>query len=108
MVKRSSVAATVLSIALVCINGFAATISTHPTTTHKSHKSSHHITESASTQKTMAHMQHSSATVARRNRATHVAVVHKHHYSGERFHASSFAEDQTLGDVTAGEDPVVR
>jgi penicillin-binding protein 2 len=30
-----------------------------------------------------------------------------HHY-GERFTASSFADDLTQGDVTAGEDPVVR
>src|ERR1700689_2513853 len=30
------------------------------------------------------------------------------HYYGERFTASSFADDITLGDMTAGEDPVVR
>ena len=108
MATRSSAAAALLSIALACINGFAATISTHSSTTHKSHKSSHHITESASAQKTMTRMRHSSATVAKRNRATHVAVARKHHYYGERFYASSFAEDQTLGDITTGEDPVVR
>ncbi|MGD0826424.1 MAG: penicillin-binding protein, partial [Terriglobales bacterium] len=31
----------------------------------------------------------------------------RHHYY-ERFHTSSFATDITEGDVTAGEDPVVR
>jgi penicillin-binding protein 2 len=31
-----------------------------------------------------------------------------HHYYGERFTASSFADDPTFGDMTAGEDPVVR
>jgi penicillin-binding protein 2 len=31
-----------------------------------------------------------------------------HRYYGERFTASSFADDITLGDMTAGEDPVVR
>jgi penicillin-binding protein 2 len=30
------------------------------------------------------------------------------HYYGERFTASSFADDITLGDMTAGEDPIVR
>ena len=30
------------------------------------------------------------------------------HIVGERFYASSFAENQGLGDVTAGEDPIVR
>src|SRR5271157_3797294 len=106
MAERSPVAAALLLVAFSCLNSLAATISTHPSTNHKSHKSSHHITESASTQKTMTRMRHSSATVAKRNRSTHV-VAHKHQYY-ERFHASSFAEDQTLGDITAGEDPVVR
>src|SRR5579875_1315300 len=31
-----------------------------------------------------------------------------HHYYGERFTASSFADNLTAGDVTEGEDPVVR
>ena len=31
-----------------------------------------------------------------------------HRYMGERFTASSFTDAQTLGDVTTGEDPVVR
>ena len=52
-------------------------------------------------------MRHSSATVAKRNRSTHT-VAQKHHYYGERFYASSFANDQVDGDITAGEDPVVR
>ncbi len=36
-----------------------------------------------------------------------VAVVH-HKVSNERFYANSFADDVTVGDVTTGEDPVVR
>lgn len=105
MVKRSPVAVVAFTFALVtCLGAAAATISTHPTTTtHK--KKSHHITESANAQKKMTRMRHSSATVARRNRATH--TVARHHYY-ERFYASSYANDQVEGDVTAGEDPVVR
>jgi len=53
-------------------------------------------------------MRHSSATTARLNRSSHVVVYRKHHYYGERFYASSFANDQVEGDITAGEDPIVR
>ena len=45
----------------------------------------------------------------RHGRLTRVAVVAaRPHVAAERFYASSFAENQGLGDVTAGEDPVVR
>jgi len=37
-----------------------------------------------------------------------VRVAVKHHSTAERFYASSFADDVTSGDVTDGEDPVVR
>jgi len=108
MLKCSPVAAVVLSVVLFCFNCPAATISTHPSTTSHKH-TKHHITESASAQKTMTHMRHSSATVARRNRSTHVVSTKSyHHHYYERFYASSFATDQTLGDNAAGEDPVVR
>jgi penicillin-binding protein 2 len=105
MSRCSPFTAIVLSVAFACADSSAATISTHATPSHK--KKTHHVSESASAQKTMTHMRHSSATVARRNRATHVVSRRRHHYY-ERFSASSFAEDQTLGDVTAGEDPIVR
>jgi penicillin-binding protein 2 len=39
--------------------------------------------------------------------ATHYSTSHRHHYY-ERFHTSSFASEITDGDVTAGEDPIVR
>lgn len=106
MLKCSPIAAVLLSSVLVCCNASAATITTHPTA-HKTHKSIHHVTESAAAQKKMTRMRHSSATVARRNRATHVVAVSHHHYY-ERFYASSYANDQVEGDITAGEDPVVR
>ncbi len=105
MLKRSPFAALAL---LICCSAWAATIATHPAVaSHKSHKSSHKITESASAQKKMTRMRHSSATVAKRNRSSHVVVSKKHHYY-ERFYASSFANDQLEGDITAGEDPIVR
>jgi cell division protein FtsI/penicillin-binding protein 2 len=109
MSKRSPLALIFILALFTSLGAVAATISTHTSTTsHKSKtKSSHKITESASAQKKMTRMRHSSATVAQRNRATHT-VAKKHHYYGERFSASSFANDQVEGDVTAGEDPVVR
>jgi cell division protein FtsI/penicillin-binding protein 2 len=39
---------------------------------------------------------------------TAVSATRRHHYYGERFTASSFTSDLTSGDVTEGEDPVVR
>ena len=45
----------------------------------------------------------------RHGRLVRVAVTPKApRYVGERFYASSFADQQTVGDITAGEDPVVR
>jgi penicillin-binding protein 2 len=40
--------------------------------------------------------------------ATRSSAAHRRHRYYERFHTSSFASDITEGDVTAGEDPVVR
>jgi penicillin-binding protein 2 len=80
----------------------------------KSHTKSRHVTESAAAQKKMARMKHSSRTAASNNQSSHVVVattrkpvVKKSKYY-ERFYASSFATDQIDGDVTAGEDPIVR
>jgi len=79
----------------------------------KPHAKSHHVTESAAAQKKMARIKHSSRTTASNNRTSHV-VVAKSGKKGkkavyyERFHASSFASDQVEGDITAGEDPIVR
>lgn len=53
-------------------------------------------------------MRHGSRTVASRNRSTHVSRRSRRHRYYERFSASSFATDQVDGDITAGEDPIVR
>lgn len=83
---------------------------------HSSHSKSAKISESASAQKKMAKTRHSSKTAANRNRSTHavtkasytVTATSKRHKYYERFSGNSFALDQTEGDITAGEDPVVR
>ena len=85
----------------------AQSISAATIAPHKSHPKSRSVVESTNAQKRMARLQHSSRTVARRNSSTHhVSKRHRRYY--ERFTASSFAENQVEGDITAGEDPVVR
>ena len=102
MIKRSAAVVLGFLIALMPFSAPAASISS----THKTHSKSRKITETASTQKKMSRMRHTSRTVASRNRSTH-GYSSRHHYY-ERFYASSFANDQVEGDITAGEDPVVR
>ncbi|HLI64128.1 MAG TPA: penicillin-binding transpeptidase domain-containing protein [Terriglobales bacterium] len=116
MLKRSPFAALVLLVLLGCNGAFAATATTTTTTatttttrsTHRSHRKSRHVVESTAAKKKMARMKHSSARVAHRNRASHVVASHPRHRYYERFYASSYANDQVEGDLTAGEDPVVR
>src|SRR5579872_67486 len=74
----------------------AATTGTTTTTTH--HKSHTHVTESAHAQRRMATLRHSRPT--RR--------VRRRHRYYEHFSTSSFADNITAGDVTTGEDPIVR
>jgi cell division protein FtsI/penicillin-binding protein 2 len=74
----------------------AAKIDTHLTAKSKSQK----ISETPHTKRRLHHLARSHAPVSRTS-------VHRHRYY-ERFTASSFASDVTEGDVTTGEDPVVR
>src|SRR5512141_2597551 len=87
------------SLALVGMS-FAAHINTNAPSKSKSQKK---VNESTRTR----HRMHRLA----RSRSAHVRraslKTRRHHYY-ERFHMSSFAEDLTDGDVTAGEDPTVR
>jgi len=86
-------------------------------TTHRTTRRRTRVHESAVAQKHISHLQHSRRVVSvrtavvRGRSGAHLRraslVIHRRSY--ERFYASSFADgDQTQGDVTAGEDPVVR
>src|SRR5579864_803810 len=77
-----------LLIAMAVLTTLACFASSATTTTTK--KSSSHITESSRAKAKMRRVRH------RRRRYV------------EHFYTSSFADDVTSGDVTAGEDPVVR
>lgn len=79
----------------------------------KPHSKSHRVTESPAAQKKMAHAKHSTRTAAASSKSTKVVVAKsgtraKKTKYYERFWASSFANDQAEGDITAGEDPIVR
>jgi penicillin-binding protein 2 len=88
---------------------------TATTPTHHTRRKAH-LQESATAQKHITRLQHSRRVVS--TRAVYVRrggahlrranlVIHRGGY--ERFYASSFTDvDLTQGDVTAGEDPVVR
>ena len=95
----------VITLAIVLsLPAGAATVSNH-----YSKSKSQTITESARTRKKLTQSRHSRplarATVKRTSLHRRNAVKHRYY---ERFIGNSFADNQTLGDITAGEDPVVR
>ena len=102
--KRSSVVglivAAVFFVAL-CQSGIAATVSTRSLTSRKS--KSQKISETQHARRRMRRLAHSRAVTA----TTHSSLHRRHRYY-ERFYTSSFAQDITERDVTAGEDPTVR
>src|SRR5579864_1550541 len=76
---------------------FAAHINTTP-----SKSKTRKVSESSRTRRRYRHLSHSRSATVRRT------SLHGRRHYYERFHMSSFAEDLTNGDITAGEDPVVR
>jgi cell division protein FtsI/penicillin-binding protein 2 len=84
----------------------AATIDTPRVNVHKKphHIHSSHVTHHKTA--SSSHFVHSTGTVRRASYSYHRRYRHHRYY--ERFTASSYAQDQGAGDITAGEDPVVR
>jgi penicillin-binding protein 2 len=62
------------------------------------------LAESARARRKMTHLARKRSVTAASKRT----AIHRRHRYYERFYTSSFAEDITEGDVTTGEDPVVR
>src|SRR5438445_6270256 len=89
---------------LLCPSGIAATVSTHTLSPHKTR--SQRISESQAARRRMRRLAKARA-VTPRTTVTRTSLHRRHRYY-ERFSTSSFASDVTDGDVTAGEDPVVR
>jgi len=87
-----------VSLLWLCSVSPAANVNTHlPANKSKGQK----IAESPAARRQMRRLARSRARSAYTARA-----LRRHYY--ERFHTSSFASDVTAGDLTAGEDPIVR
>jgi penicillin-binding protein 2 len=82
---------------------FAASVNPNSLSSHSSSRSkSRKVTESARTRRHMHALAHSRTPLAKSSR-------YRRHRYYERFYTSSFVtSDETEGDVTAGEDPIVR
>jgi penicillin-binding protein 2 len=88
---------------LACLPLAGVSWAAHINTTTHSPAKSKKISETQHTRRRLHHLAHSrSASV------TAVSVSTRRHRWHERFHMSSFAEDIAAGDITTGEDPVVR
>jgi penicillin-binding protein 2 len=88
-------------------SGIAASVNPSTLTPHKK---THSVTENQHAKKRMRTLARSRAPrphYASTTAAPYSTTQRRHHYY-ERFHTSSFASDIAEGDVTAGEDPVVR
>ena len=99
MNKRSIYRYLAAAIALIICTGttFAAKISAPGSTATK--HNTRKVSESAKTQSKITHLRHS--------RPVSYSRRHRRYY--ERFTANSFATtDLTTGDITGGEDPIVR
>jgi cell division protein FtsI/penicillin-binding protein 2 len=93
----------VLAVAsLACLWGASLSWGAHVSTHGPSKSKSQKISESPRTRRRLHHLARS-----RGAGVTRVSATHRRRYY-ERFRTSSFAEDVTAGDITAGEDPVVR
>jgi penicillin-binding protein 2 len=109
--------ACIISLPLAGVS-WAAHINTSTHTQAKKSPSSK-ISESQHTRRRLHHLAHARTTVGATSaratsagaasiRATSVSATTRRRRSYERFYMSSFAEDITTGDITTGEDPVVR
>lgn len=90
-----------MTVLLLIVGSFGATVSSKRVS-----KSKTQITEKASTRKKLTASSHSRPVARRVASKRRAKRVRRRYY--ERFTASSFASNQTIGDITTGEDPVVR
>ncbi len=92
----------VLAGLLLSLNALAATVS--PKVSRVTHKSRSKVSESSRTTRRLRSLSHSRPVVRSRARRARA----RRHRSYERFYTSSFATDTADGDLTGGEDAVVR
>jgi len=103
--KRSALISSVVAFTFLLLlseSGIAASVSTRSLTSSKS--KSQKVSETARARKRLSRLAHSRARNARLLTASH----RRRHRYFEHFTANSYMDDVTEGDVTTGEDPVVR
>jgi cell division protein FtsI/penicillin-binding protein 2 len=100
----AQIALLVLAFLALELSAAAATINTHRSTRTKSR---HKLTESARARRRMSRLRRSRALHARARHSRRYRYARRHR-SYERFYTSSFSDDVSDGDITGGEDPVVR
>ena len=100
---RLKVAIVLSSLLWLCGVGTAAHVNTHLTNRSKSQR----VSESPTARRHMRRLARSRAATRRSTRVRRSSLHRRHRYY-ERFNTSSFASDLTEGDITAGEDPIVR
>jgi len=86
-------------------SGIAASVNPRALTPHSKARG---VTENQHAKKRMRSLARSRAPRSPHAATAHYSGTPRHHRYYERFHTSSFASDITEGDMTAGEDPVVR
>src|SRR5271166_4938269 len=96
---------TVFTVSLACLLFADVSYAAHIATHTPAKKSSQKISETQHTRRRLHHLAQSRSTHA--THVTHVSVSRRRRWH-ERFYMSSFAEGLTAGDITAGEDLVVR
>jgi len=94
--------AVLLQVLLALLAGMILTVGAWAASRTPAKSSKSQVSESPSAQKRMSRMRHSRRVARRGGRRRRV----RSHY--ERFYTSSFTENATSGDVTAGENPLVR
>jgi penicillin-binding protein 2 len=94
-----------LALSMFSIVAFAATVATRPLTRYTKPKAQ--ISESTRAKRHMSHLRKSRRLARSRTRHSRYARHRRHRYY-ERFYTSSYADEVANGDVTAGEDPIVR
>jgi cell division protein FtsI/penicillin-binding protein 2 len=95
-------------VAVAAVGAWGANTTTTTNRTTHAHRTTHGtVQETTHARKRIASLQHHYRTTTGKARVVRASLHGRHHYY-ERFTASSFAENITTGDATAGEDPVVR
>src|SRR5579862_8800838 len=89
--------------ACLSLAGVSWAVHVNTSTQQTKSKTQRKISESQRTRRRIHHLARS-----RSANLTHASVSTRRHRYHERFHMSSFAEDIATGDLTGGEDPVVR